>query len=55
MRSSRIAFETGPPHLVDDLLADLMASDYLGGKIVMPGLSDAELRQAYRSPFPSAD
>jgi glycosyltransferase involved in cell wall biosynthesis len=36
--------------LVDDLLADLMASDYLGGKIVlMPGLSDAELRQAYRS------
>jgi glycosyltransferase involved in cell wall biosynthesis len=36
--------------LVDDLLADLMASDYLGGKIVlMPGLSDAELRQAYHS------
>ena len=36
--------------LVDDLLADLMASDYLGGKVVlMPGLSDAELRQAYRS------
>jgi len=36
--------------LVDDLLADLVASDYLGGKIVlMPGLSDAELRQAYRS------
>ena len=36
--------------LVDDLLADLSASDYLGGKIVlMPGLSDAELRQAYRS------
>jgi glycosyltransferase involved in cell wall biosynthesis len=36
--------------LVDDLLADLVASDYLGGKVVlMPGLSDAELRQAYRS------
>jgi glycosyltransferase involved in cell wall biosynthesis len=36
--------------LVDDLLAELSASDYLGGKIVlMPGLSDAELRQAYRS------
>jgi len=36
--------------LVDDLLADLTASGYLGGKIVlMPGLSDAELRQAYRS------
>jgi len=36
--------------LVDDLLADLVACDYLGGKIVlMPGLSDAELRQAYRS------
>jgi glycosyltransferase involved in cell wall biosynthesis len=36
--------------LVDDLLADLVASDYLGGKIVlMPGLSDAELREAYRS------
>ena len=35
--------------LVDDLLAELAASDYLGGKIVlMPGLSDAELRQAYR-------
>ncbi|MGD0025830.1 MAG: glycosyltransferase, partial [Xanthobacteraceae bacterium] len=35
--------------LVDDLLADLTASDYLDGKIVlMPGLSDAELRQAYR-------
>jgi glycosyltransferase involved in cell wall biosynthesis len=36
--------------LVDDLLAELTASDYLGGKIVLlPGLSDAELRQAYRS------
>jgi glycosyltransferase involved in cell wall biosynthesis len=36
--------------LVDDLLAELSASDYLGGKIMlMPGLSDAELRQAYRS------
>jgi glycosyltransferase involved in cell wall biosynthesis len=36
--------------LVDDLLADLTASDYLDGKIVvMSGLSDAELRQAYRS------
>jgi glycosyltransferase involved in cell wall biosynthesis len=36
--------------LVDDLLAELSACDYLGGKIViMPGLSDAELRQAYRS------
>ena len=36
--------------LVDDLLAELSASDYLGGKIVlMPGLSDAELRQVYRS------
>ena len=36
--------------LVDDLLADLTASDYLGGKIIlMPGLSDAQLRQAYRS------
>jgi glycosyltransferase involved in cell wall biosynthesis len=36
--------------LVDDLLADLAASRYLGGKIVlMPGLSEAELRQAYRS------
>jgi glycosyltransferase involved in cell wall biosynthesis len=36
--------------LVDDLLADLVASNYLGGKIVlMPGLSDAALRQAYRS------
>jgi glycosyltransferase involved in cell wall biosynthesis len=35
--------------LVDDLLAELAASDHLGGKIVlMPGLSDAELRQAYR-------
>jgi glycosyltransferase involved in cell wall biosynthesis len=36
--------------LVDDLLAELAASDYLGGKIVlMSSLSDAELRQAYRS------
>jgi glycosyltransferase involved in cell wall biosynthesis len=35
--------------LVDDLLADLAASDHLGGKIkLMPGLSDAELRLAYR-------
>jgi len=31
-------------------LADLAASGYLGGKIVLvPGLSDAELREAYRS------
>jgi glycosyltransferase involved in cell wall biosynthesis len=36
--------------LVDDLLADLTSSSYVDGKIVlMPGLSDAELRQAYRS------
>ena len=36
--------------MVDDLLTDLAASDYLGGKIMlMPGLSEAELRQAYRS------
>jgi glycosyltransferase involved in cell wall biosynthesis len=36
--------------LVDDLLADLTACSYVDGKIVlMPGLSDAELRQAYRS------
>jgi glycosyltransferase involved in cell wall biosynthesis len=36
--------------LVDDLLIELTASDYLGGKVVMlPGLSDAELRQVYRS------
>jgi glycosyltransferase involved in cell wall biosynthesis len=36
--------------LVDDLLAELTASDYLGGKVVLlRGLSDAELRQAYRS------
>jgi glycosyltransferase involved in cell wall biosynthesis len=36
--------------LVDDLLGDLTESNYLGGKIVlMPGLSDAELCQAYRS------
>ncbi len=35
--------------LVDDLLADLTASNYLNGKIrLMPGLSDAEVRQAYR-------
>ena len=31
-------------------MADLAASGYLGGKIVlMPGLSEADLRQAYRS------
>jgi len=36
--------------LVDDLLAELATSHYLGGKIAhMPGLSDAELRQAYQS------
>jgi glycosyltransferase involved in cell wall biosynthesis len=36
--------------LVDDLLAELTASAYLDGKVVLlPGLSDAELRQAYRS------
>jgi glycosyltransferase involved in cell wall biosynthesis len=36
--------------MVDDLLADLAASNYLGGKILhIPDLSDAELRQAYRS------
>ena len=36
--------------MVDDLLADLAASDCLGGKILlMPGLSEAELREAYRS------
>jgi glycosyltransferase involved in cell wall biosynthesis len=36
--------------MVDDLLADLAASDYLGGKIhLRHGLSDVELRQAYRS------
>jgi glycosyltransferase involved in cell wall biosynthesis len=36
--------------LVDDLLAELTASDYLGGKIVLlPGLADAELRQVYRA------
>jgi glycosyltransferase involved in cell wall biosynthesis len=35
--------------LVDDLLADLAASRYLDGKIEhRPGLSDAELREAYR-------
>lgn len=36
--------------LVDDLLSELQASRYLNGKIVvLPGLADAELRQAYRS------
>jgi glycosyltransferase involved in cell wall biosynthesis len=36
--------------LVDDLLADLAASAFLGGKIeLMTNWSDAELRQAYRS------
>jgi glycosyltransferase involved in cell wall biosynthesis len=36
--------------LVDDLLADLAATGYLGGKIEhRPGLSDAELREAYRN------
>ena len=36
--------------LVDDLLDDLQASDYLNGKIILlRGLSDAELQQAYRS------
>jgi glycosyltransferase involved in cell wall biosynthesis len=36
--------------LVDDLLAELAASDYLDGKIMLlPGLADDELRQAYRS------
>jgi glycosyltransferase involved in cell wall biosynthesis len=36
--------------LVDDLLSELAASNYLDGKIVqMPGLMDAELRQAYRA------
>ena len=36
--------------MVDELLAELEAADYLGGKIiVVPGLSEAELRQAYRS------
>jgi glycosyltransferase involved in cell wall biosynthesis len=35
---------------VDDLLAELAASKYMGGKIeLMPALSDGELRQAYRS------
>jgi glycosyltransferase involved in cell wall biosynthesis len=35
--------------LVDDLMAELAASDYLGGKIkLVPGLPDAELRRAYR-------
>jgi glycosyltransferase involved in cell wall biosynthesis len=36
--------------MVDDLLADLAASGYLGGKIEhRPGLSDGELDEAYRS------
>jgi glycosyltransferase involved in cell wall biosynthesis len=36
--------------LVDDLLAELAASHYLGGKVAhLPGLTDAELRQAYQS------
>jgi glycosyltransferase involved in cell wall biosynthesis len=36
--------------LVDGLLADLEASDYLNGKVILlRGLSDAELQQAYRS------
>jgi glycosyltransferase involved in cell wall biosynthesis len=36
--------------LVDDLMAELAASDYLNGKIrIMSGLSDADLHQAYRS------
>jgi glycosyltransferase involved in cell wall biosynthesis len=36
--------------LVDDLLADLEASEYLNGKIILlRGLTDAELQQAYRS------
>jgi glycosyltransferase involved in cell wall biosynthesis len=36
--------------LVEDLLADLEASDYLNGKIILlRSLSDAELQQAYRS------
>jgi len=35
--------------MVDDLLAELEASGYLGGKIMlMPHLSEAELQQAYR-------
>jgi len=45
---------------VDDLLADLAASKFLDGKIVlMPGLSDLQLLRAYRSclftVFPSLD
>jgi glycosyltransferase involved in cell wall biosynthesis len=36
--------------LVDDLLMELAASGYAGGKILlMPGLSEAELRRAYGS------
>lgn len=36
--------------MVDDLLAELAACNYLDGKIrLVHGLSDAELRQAYRS------
>jgi glycosyltransferase involved in cell wall biosynthesis len=36
--------------LVNDLLVELAASGYAGGKILlMPGLSEAELRRAYES------
>jgi glycosyltransferase involved in cell wall biosynthesis len=36
--------------LVEDLLADLEASNYLNGKIILlRSLSDAQLQQAYRS------
>lgn len=36
--------------LVDDLLAELAAANYLDGKIrIMTGMSDVELREAYRS------
>src|SRR5437660_8728124 len=36
--------------LVDGLLADLEASGYLNGKVILlPSLSDAELQQTYRS------
>ena len=36
--------------LVDDLMAELAASNYLDGKIrIMSGLSDADLHRAYRS------
>lgn len=35
--------------LIDDLLAELAATDFLGGKIVLlPDLSDADVREAYR-------